>query len=112
MTAGTRLKMAKAIGCTVITTVGDDAKIEKVKALGADHAINYRDEDVAARVRLAHELTTGHEPAAQDVERAEQFLKRYREKVAPLGKPAEEQEAAAETTQAKRPVKITRAEGG
>ena len=36
------VKMAKAIGCTVITTVGDDAKGEKVKALGADHVINYR----------------------------------------------------------------------
>jgi alcohol dehydrogenase len=36
------IKMAKAIGCTVITTVGDDAKIEKAKALGADHVINYR----------------------------------------------------------------------
>lgn len=36
------IKMAKAMGCTVITTVGDDAKAEKVKALGADHVINYR----------------------------------------------------------------------
>jgi alcohol dehydrogenase len=36
------IKMAKAIGCTVITTVGDDSKIEGVKALGADHVINYR----------------------------------------------------------------------
>jgi alcohol dehydrogenase len=35
------IKMAKAIGCTVITTVGDDAKAEKAKALGADHVINY-----------------------------------------------------------------------
>lgn len=34
--------MAKQIGCTVITTVGDDAKAEKAKALGADHVINYR----------------------------------------------------------------------
>src|SRR3979411_1347731 len=34
--------MAKAIGCTVITTVGDDAKAERAKALGADHVINYR----------------------------------------------------------------------
>ena len=33
--------MAKAIGCTVITTVGDDAKTEKAKAIGADHVINY-----------------------------------------------------------------------
>jgi alcohol dehydrogenase len=36
------IMMAKAIGCTVITTVGSDAKIEGVKALGADHVINYR----------------------------------------------------------------------
>ncbi|HXN42902.1 MAG TPA: zinc-binding dehydrogenase [Xanthobacteraceae bacterium] len=36
------IKMAKAIGCTVITTVGDDAKADKAKALGADHVINYR----------------------------------------------------------------------
>ncbi|NVO17303.1 MAG: zinc-binding dehydrogenase [Rhodoplanes sp.] len=34
--------MAKQIGCTVITTVGDDAKAEKAKALGADHVINYK----------------------------------------------------------------------
>jgi alcohol dehydrogenase len=34
--------MAKAIGCTVITTVGDEAKVEKAKALGADYVINYR----------------------------------------------------------------------
>ena len=34
--------MAKALGCTVITTVGDDAKAEKAKALGADHVINYK----------------------------------------------------------------------
>ncbi|MGH6991180.1 MAG: zinc-binding dehydrogenase [Stellaceae bacterium] len=38
------IKMAKAIGCTVITTVGDDAKAAKAKALGADHVINYRTE--------------------------------------------------------------------
>jgi alcohol dehydrogenase len=35
-------KMAKALGCTVITTVGDDAKAAKAKALGADHVINYK----------------------------------------------------------------------
>jgi alcohol dehydrogenase len=38
------IKMAKAVGCTVITTVGDDAKAEKAKALGADHVINYKTE--------------------------------------------------------------------
>src|ERR1700704_6904217 len=36
------IKMAKAIGCTVISTVGDDGKAEKARALGADHVINYR----------------------------------------------------------------------
>jgi len=34
------IKMAKAVGATVFTTVGDDEKIEKAKALGADHVIN------------------------------------------------------------------------
>src|SRR5256885_1531332 len=38
----TAIKMAKAIGATVFTTVGDDEKIAKAKALGADHVINYR----------------------------------------------------------------------
>ena len=38
------IKMAKAVGCTVITTVGDDEKAAKAKALGADHVINYHTE--------------------------------------------------------------------
>lgn len=45
------IKMAKAIGCTVFTTVGDDAKAEKAKALGADHVINYRNERFEGEVR-------------------------------------------------------------
>jgi len=45
------IKMAKAIGCTVITTVGDDEKGEKAKALGADHVINYRTERFEGEVR-------------------------------------------------------------
>jgi len=45
------IKMAKAIGCTVFTTVGDDAKAEKAKALGADHVINYRNERFEGVVR-------------------------------------------------------------
>lgn len=36
------IQLAKKMGCTVITTVGSDAKIEPAKALGADHVINYR----------------------------------------------------------------------
>ncbi len=45
------IKMAKAIGCTVFTTVGDDAKVEKAKALGADHVINYRTDRFEGAVR-------------------------------------------------------------
>jgi alcohol dehydrogenase len=47
----TAIKMAKAIGCTVITTVGDDEKAAKAKALGADHVINYRTERFEGVVR-------------------------------------------------------------
>lgn len=45
------IKMAKAIGCTVITTVGDDSKIPRVMELGADHAINYRTDRFEGAVR-------------------------------------------------------------
>ena len=49
------IKMAKAIGCSVITTVGDDAKGEKARALGADHVINYRTDRFEHAVRkLTH----------------------------------------------------------
>lgn len=43
--------MAKAIGCTVFTTVGDDEKGAKAKALGADYVINYRTERFEGEVR-------------------------------------------------------------
>lgn len=45
------IKMAKAINCTVITTVGDDSKVEKAKAIGADHVINYRTDRFEGAVR-------------------------------------------------------------
>ncbi|WP_342149887.1 zinc-binding dehydrogenase [Methylorubrum sp. SB2] len=45
------IKMAKAIGCTVYTTVGDDQKGEKARALGADHVVNYREERFEGEVR-------------------------------------------------------------
>jgi len=38
------ITLAKATGCVVIATVGDDAKGAKARALGADHVINYRNE--------------------------------------------------------------------
>jgi len=47
----TAIKMAKAVGATVYTTVGDDEKIAKAKALGADHVINYRTDRFASVVR-------------------------------------------------------------
>jgi alcohol dehydrogenase len=45
------IKMAKAIGATVYTTVGDDEKIAKAKAIGADHVINYRTDRFEGVVR-------------------------------------------------------------
>ena len=47
---------AKAIGATVIGTVGSDEKAKLARANGCDHTINYRREDFAARVR---EMTEG-----------------------------------------------------
>ncbi|MGL4973950.1 MAG: zinc-binding dehydrogenase [Bosea sp. (in: a-proteobacteria)] len=48
----TAIKMAKAIGCTIYTTVGDDEKGVKAKALGADHVVNYKTERFEGEVRL------------------------------------------------------------
>lgn len=45
------IQLAKRTGCTVITTVGSDEKIEKAKALGADHVVNYRQDRFEGVVR-------------------------------------------------------------
>jgi len=45
------IRMAKAVGATVITTVGSDEKAEKARALGADHVINYNTERFEGVVR-------------------------------------------------------------
>ncbi|MBX9461952.1 MAG: zinc-binding dehydrogenase [Aquamicrobium sp.] len=45
------IQLARRMGCTVITTVGSDDKIEKAKALGADHVINYREDRFEGVVR-------------------------------------------------------------
>jgi NADPH2:quinone reductase len=42
--------MAKAMGATVIVTVGNDDKCKACLALGADHAINYKTQDFEAEV--------------------------------------------------------------
>jgi len=45
------IQLAKSIGCTVITTVGSDDKIERCRELGADHVINYRSDRFEGAVR-------------------------------------------------------------
>ena len=45
------IQAAKALGCTVITTVGSNDKIEKARELGADHVINYREDRFEGVVR-------------------------------------------------------------
>ncbi|MFB2551708.1 zinc-binding dehydrogenase [Ensifer soli] len=45
------IQLARRLGCTVITTVGSDDKIEKARALGADHVINYRTDRFEGAVR-------------------------------------------------------------
>jgi NADPH2:quinone reductase len=49
--------MAKLKGARVITTVSGEAKAAHARAAGADEIINYRTEDVGARVKA---LTGGH----------------------------------------------------
>jgi len=41
----------KALGAVVIATVGSEAKAARVRDLGADHVILYREQDVATEVR-------------------------------------------------------------
>jgi NADPH:quinone reductase-like Zn-dependent oxidoreductase len=46
------LQLAKAMGATVIATSSSDAKLERLRALGADHGINYKAQpDWGRRVR-------------------------------------------------------------
>ena len=47
----TAIQLAKAWGATVIATAGSDDKCAACLALGADHAINYRNQDFAAEAR-------------------------------------------------------------
>ena len=47
---------AKTLGCTVIGTVGNDAKIDKAKSYGYDHIINYNKENFSEKVL---EITNG-----------------------------------------------------
>ena len=45
------IQMAKRLGDTVITTVSTDAKAERAREVGADHTINYTNQDFEKEVR-------------------------------------------------------------
>jgi NADPH2:quinone reductase len=45
------VQMAKAVGASVITTVGSSAKAELCKQWGADRVLNYKTDDIASGVR-------------------------------------------------------------
>ncbi len=47
----TAIQLAKAMGATVYTTVGNEAKCEFCRELGADVAINYREQDYVAELQ-------------------------------------------------------------
>jgi putative PIG3 family NAD(P)H quinone oxidoreductase len=47
------IQLAKAVGARVFVTVGSPEKAEAARALGADLAINYKEEDFVAAVREA-----------------------------------------------------------
>jgi NADPH:quinone reductase-like Zn-dependent oxidoreductase len=51
------LQFAKAAGATVIATSSSEAKLQRLKALGADHVINYRED--AEWGKTARKLTNG-----------------------------------------------------
>ncbi len=52
----TAIQLAKAFGSEVFTTVGSEEKADAVRALGADHVINYKTQDF---VEVIRELTGG-----------------------------------------------------
>lgn len=49
----TAIQMAKALGARVLVTVGSADKAEACRALGADLAINYREQDFVAEAKAA-----------------------------------------------------------
>jgi NADPH2:quinone reductase len=77
----TAIQLAKAFGAKVVATAGSPAKCEACTRLGADRAVNYRNEDFVAAVKEATEgrgahvildmvggdyIPRNHEAAAQD----------------------------------------------
>ncbi|ROS00085.1 NADPH2:quinone reductase [Sinobacterium caligoides] len=50
------IQLAKAYGCTVVTTAGNEEKCQRCRELGADLAINYREQDFVLAI---NEFTCG-----------------------------------------------------
>lgn len=51
------LQIARQLGCKVIATSSSEAKLDRLRALGADEVINYREQPEWGR--LAHEISGG-----------------------------------------------------
>jgi NADPH2:quinone reductase len=51
------IQLAKAAGATVIATAGSGEKVEFCRQLGADYAVNYRENDF---VELVDDVSNGH----------------------------------------------------
>ncbi|MFC7597245.1 NAD(P)H-quinone oxidoreductase [Terrabacter sp. GCM10028922] len=51
------IQLARAVGAHVAVTAGSQAKLDVCRDLGAEHLVNYKEEDFVERVR---ELTKGH----------------------------------------------------
>ncbi|MGM0575699.1 MAG: zinc-binding dehydrogenase [Myxococcota bacterium] len=45
------VQLARYLDATIIATAGSDEKLAKARELGADHVINYREEDLVGRVK-------------------------------------------------------------
>ncbi len=63
------IQLGKVLGATVIATAGSEEKLQVCRDCGADHAINYREEDFVPKVK---ELTGGgadviYDPVGGDV---------------------------------------------
>lgn len=55
----TAIQMAKAFGATVYATAGSDEKCAACLKLGADHAINYKNQDFAEEIKRLTGQTSG-----------------------------------------------------
>lgn len=61
------VQLCHSLHARVIATVGSAAKAEQVRALGADHVINYREEDVTEGLRRILSTIRSGEPGGLDV---------------------------------------------